>query len=184
MAGHSVSHVYNVALCQSRWIIDTCATDHITPFLHLLHNVQTCGASLQLSNGDTALITHIGDLTLNSQFTLTNVFYFPTFTYNLLSVSKLLKDTTHQVHFLPNVFYIQDLTWKTTLEIGKEENRLYILQTTIGNKSECSSFGKALAITSGGDIVTISVQDVSSNLRHARMGHIPANVLKMLPVEL
>lgn len=111
MAGHFVSHVHSAELCQSRLIVDTGATDHITHFLHLLSNVQSCYATLQLPNGASAIITHVEKLALTPQLKLSNVFCVPSFTYNLLSVSKLLKVTSHQVHFLADMYYIQDPTW-------------------------------------------------------------------------
>lgn len=76
-----------------QWIVDTRATDHITPFAYLLHNVTAFQSSLRLPNGATADITLISNVHLSSDIVLTNVLCVPTFTYNLLNVSKLLSDT-------------------------------------------------------------------------------------------
>lgn len=114
----------------SKWIIDTGATDHITPYLSLLQDVQVCTAALQLPNGNTSEITHVGNLMLNSQLILTNVLCVPTFLYNLLSVSKLLQDTTYQVTFVAASCHIKDKSWQTDIELEKEENGLYILIDT------------------------------------------------------
>lgn len=78
-------------------------------------------------------------MSLNTHHTLTNVFCVPSFAYNLLSTSKLVKDTTHQVSFLTDVCYIQDPTWMKVLEIGREENGLYILHTTTPTGSICNT---------------------------------------------
>lgn len=44
----------------SEWIVDTGATDHITPFLVLFHNPKPISFSILLPNGNTSPITHIG----------------------------------------------------------------------------------------------------------------------------
>lgn len=72
------------------WIIDSGATDYITPYLYLLTNYTPCNSLLQLPNGQCAKVTHIGDLQLNPTITLHKVLCVPTFSYNLLSISKLL----------------------------------------------------------------------------------------------
>lgn len=126
---HSVNQIYAVDTnhSQNKWIIDTGATDHITPIMFLLHDVQQCDDTLQLPNGDTTSITHVGNLILTPQLILTKVLCVPSFAYNLLSVSMLLQDTSYQVTFLANICYLQDHSWKTALERGKEENGLYML---------------------------------------------------------
>lgn len=56
---HSVSQVYSITkdLPQCKWILDTGATDHITPFLSLMSDIQPSDAVLQLSNGETSGVT-------------------------------------------------------------------------------------------------------------------------------
>lgn len=205
---HSVSQVYAVKSknLQSKWIIDTGATDHITPFLCLLEDVHSCNSILQLPNGNTAVITHTGTLVLNCHLTLTIVLCVPTFAYNLLSISKLLQDTTHQVVFLANHCYIQDHFWKTTIELGKEDHGLYVLNagtdsqhqlhssaSTVstalaGDHNSFSAVDETFSADSNVDIVEQSsfhfnAQTSSIDLWHARLGHVPAQVVKMLPVK-
>ena len=81
---HVVNQVHAVDKSHSKnkWIIDTGATDHITPQLNLLTDIQTCEATLQLPNGATTSITHIGNIVLNSTIALTNVLVVPSFAYN------------------------------------------------------------------------------------------------------
>lgn len=76
------------------------------------------------------------------------------------------------------------------LEIGKEENGLYILYATTGlntsNSAVVSTVNKGVAdsafeTTLDGCLVA---HVCNSNVWHARMGHVPANVLKLLPVVL
>lgn len=128
---HSVSQIHNVSTdhSQFKWIIDTGATNHITPHLHLLQDVHSCTATLQFPNGATAAISHVGKLCLTDNIILSNVLRVPSFAYNFLSISKLLQDTTWQVTFVANKWYIQDHVWMKTLDLGKEENGLYVLNT-------------------------------------------------------
>lgn len=48
MSTHVVNHVYSIdkTLSQTKWIIDTGATDQITIFLNLFQDVQPCTATL------------------------------------------------------------------------------------------------------------------------------------------
>ncbi|XP_052203924.1 uncharacterized protein LOC127809205 isoform X1 [Diospyros lotus] len=74
----------------SPWIIDTGATDHIICSLTLFDSyVPLQNAFVHLPNGMKVQVTHIGTVILNSHIVLHNVLLVPTFTFNLLSASKL-----------------------------------------------------------------------------------------------
>ena len=45
--------------------------------------------SVRLPNGDVAKVTHIGTVQLSSTLILENVLCIPTFSFNLVSISKL-----------------------------------------------------------------------------------------------
>lgn len=91
---HFANDIYpEMQYTSDTWIVDTGATDHITPFYHLLSDITSFHYVLHFPNGATTAITHIGSVTLSSDITLHNVLCVPLFTYNLLSVSKLLSDT-------------------------------------------------------------------------------------------
>lgn len=73
------------------------------------------------------IVQHVGDIRLTSDLILLNVLLVPNFTYNLLSVSALLKDDQFSMTFCGNTCVIQK---KFRLKmIGKVEqlNGLYIL---------------------------------------------------------
>ena len=69
------------------WVIDTGATDHIVHFVHLFTKFTTVSCVVALPNGETAMVTHIGSITLSSNLILHNVLCVPSFSFNLLSVS-------------------------------------------------------------------------------------------------
>lgn len=75
-----------------QWIVDTGASDHITPYAHLLQDVKPFKSILHLPNGATADVNLVGTVKLSSDIILTNVLYVPSFAYNLLSISKFLRD--------------------------------------------------------------------------------------------
>lgn len=183
---HFVSQVHNVTdvLSQCKWIIDTGATDHITPFISLLSDVHPSSASLQLPNGEISSVTHVGNITLNSQITLTNVLCVPSFSYNLLSISKLLQDSSCQVTFLSDTCYLQGQNLKTSLEIGKQENGLYILTDNALQGSESLATVKThkthFQVT---DDFHFNAHVSSIDTWHARLGHAPAHIVQLLPVK-
>ncbi|XP_070043175.1 uncharacterized protein [Nicotiana tomentosiformis] len=83
----SASHIgYNP------WILDSGATNHMTPHIHLLHNIQPSPISsfVTLSNGYKVKVTSTGSLSLFPDLILSNVLLVPTFQYNLISIHHLL----------------------------------------------------------------------------------------------
>ncbi|XP_074363225.1 uncharacterized protein LOC141703653 [Apium graveolens] len=100
---------------------DTGATDHVTPYKHLLQDIIVCTSqSLHLPNGITAEITHKGSIA-------------PT----------LMRD----------------------LEIGKAANGLYIL-----NSAQLHPLASSVVLSS-----------TSTDLWHARTGHVSPSILRLLP---
>lgn len=176
-AGTSLHLANNVYPAQTytadTWIVDTGATDHITPFGHLLHNVTVFQSTLHLPNGATAAVTHVGSVTLSSDIVLHNVLCVPTFTYHLLSVSKLLSDNKCVATFTPKTCTIQAPTWGTAIEIGKEQNGLYLLRPSHLIEHSASS------VTKQGANAAVS----KTQLWHYRLGHVPVAVLKLLPID-
>lgn len=75
------------------WVVDNGATYHISISLTVMHNMHICNPPIliTLPNGQTMEVTQCGSVTINSDITLTNMLYIPTFSYNLLSVSILAK---------------------------------------------------------------------------------------------
>jgi len=83
------------------WILDTGATDHIAVSSKVLDHAKTIDSRtlINLPNGQTSEAVCIGTVKLSSYFTLQNVLCVPSFKYNLLSVSKLAKDSKVRVSF-------------------------------------------------------------------------------------
>lgn len=66
------------------WILDSGATIHITPYLHLVHNFKPVNYELHLPNREISIITHIGQIQLSSDILLQDVLVVPKFQCNLL----------------------------------------------------------------------------------------------------
>ncbi|GKA45944.1 cysteine-rich receptor-like protein kinase 8 [Tanacetum coccineum] len=92
------------------WIIDSGATDHISTTLKIMHNIYKCKTpiTVTLPNGQNVKVTTIGSVTINKYITLHNVFYILTFTYNIISVSKLLQGTTISLILTASLCIFQD----------------------------------------------------------------------------
>lgn len=76
-----------------QWILDSGATDHISPHLHFFFSYRPVSKPcyITLPNGDKTLVKHIGTVHLTNDLQLHDVLHVPTFSFNLISVSKLTK---------------------------------------------------------------------------------------------
>ena len=80
-----------------------------------------------LLNGEMVLVTHIGTVHLTETLILTDVLCVPSFTFNLISISKLNKSQYCYLIFLGSFCYIQDLALWIMIGLGREQNGLYLL---------------------------------------------------------
>ena len=110
------------------WIIDTGATDHMICSQSLFSSITAVvSKSVRLPNGQFASVTHVGTIKITEFLVLTNVLCIPSFSFNLISVSKLIKNLQCCVIFLSNFCFIQHLpSWKT-IGVGEEVDGLYHL---------------------------------------------------------
>lgn len=75
------------------WIIDSSASCHICYSRSLLHNWRKIEkTSVVLPTSFSVSVDSIGDVRILDDITLKDVLFVPTFQYNLISVSFLLKD--------------------------------------------------------------------------------------------
>jgi len=72
------------------WIINSGASNHITPDLSLLDNVRVVHecCSIAMPNGKQAEIKHVSSMELQCNLVLKDVLHIPDFHFNLLSISK------------------------------------------------------------------------------------------------
>lgn len=131
------------------WIIDTGATDHMICSPSLFTTITcTTQAHVQLPNGTQVAVTHIGTVQLSPEIRLTNVLCVPSFTFNLLSVSKLTHNPSLCVVFLRDHCFTQVLSSWMTVGLAKNNHGLYyLLPSSLGFKSSNSKFNSQVACT-------------------------------------
>jgi len=117
---------FSTSFKDTKWIIDSGASDHITPHFHLLTSVSQLKTPgfITMPNGKQSKITHVGSVQLTPTLLLTNVLLVPDFQFNLLSVHKLCQQITGKVIFTPSNCILQGLTSQEVV-LGEACNGLY-----------------------------------------------------------
>ncbi len=118
----------------NRWTVDSGATDHMVGNPQILsdptkpHNIEL----VTVANGSKVPVTKYGSANIFSK-KLSNVLYLPTFTSNLLSISKITKELNCNVVFSYENVTFQDKTTGKKIGEGQLKNGLYVLD--IPNKA-------------------------------------------------
>ncbi|GJX34562.1 cysteine-rich receptor-like protein kinase 8 [Tanacetum coccineum] len=173
------SNLYN-------WILDTGATDHMTPYSKAILNAKILKIlpKITLPNGQSSDITQIGQVKLNNGIMLKDVLCVPSFKFSLLSIPKLTKDNNCVAIFFPNFCVLQDLTTKKVLGLGKKIAGLYHLlnvpMDSVDGKIRDmvqSHMSSGLFSCSAG-IYNKPVCTNMFSLWHHRLGHLPVSKMK------
>jgi len=161
------------------WIIDTGAIDHMINSISLFTSITaTISSKVKLSNGKFALVTHIGTVKISAHLTLTNVLCVSSFSFNLLSVSKLVQSFNFCFIFFANYCFIQNLTSWMTIGVGREANELYYLLDEPAVPTSdvfSSSFSNSVHFP-----ISAHVKSVATDLWHYKMGHLSHSRIKLL----
>ncbi|CAM8951474.1 unnamed protein product [Rhodiola kirilowii] len=172
--GAHTHHMAGICLLSSKingrsveWVIDSGATDHFTCNLDLLFDIHkvTSTCSVLLPNGEISQVELAGKFALTKDLILHDVFYVPSFKFNLISVSKLTGTSPCDIVFSKGNCVIQDHAHKISLGTGKLIKGLYYLE---GNNSVNKS------------ICTATIKHVSPAVWHRRLGHLPLNKMKKI----
>ncbi|XP_075640232.1 uncharacterized protein LOC142611974 [Castanea sativa] len=153
--GGSLPYAKNVA------ITDTCFEEAII--------VQI---SVRLPNGDMAKVTHIGTVKLTSTLILENVLCIPSFSFNLVSISKLTQSPSCCCIFLSHYCFIQDLLPWGMIGLGKKQGGLYTLQfaSTSLPRSVSDVLSKLSSLSFVNSVASCNTNSVLNNtsLLHSR----------------
>ncbi|CAM8901423.1 unnamed protein product [Rhodiola kirilowii] len=145
------------SLVKHSWIVDSGATDHFICDKSLLKNVYELPKKCHISlpDGNSIVVTSAGTYELRPGLVLYDVMFASEFKYNLLSVSKLVKDTSFSVIFNKDQCLIQDSARETVLEIGRVAGGLFQVEDQNDNK----------------EVNAAVSSKVSVQTWHHRMGH-------------
>jgi len=113
----------------SSWIIDSGATDHIcSSITYFTSYHQIDHIYVKLPNGNQVIVNYSRSFFLNQNHVINNVLYIPCFTFNLLSVTKLIDRISCVLTFDSNGCHIQDKNSLKIIGYAKMQDRLYILR--------------------------------------------------------
>lgn len=109
------------------WVIDSAATDHMSGISSLFTHIQSSSSlsPVTVADGSTVPIRGIGTVEPSPSLSLSSVLYIPSFSFNLMSVSKLTKHLHCCLIASLSSVVLQDLRTRKTIGTGREENGLY-----------------------------------------------------------
>ena len=107
-AGTSSRYFVSFKPCSSLWILDSGAIEHMVSDLFLFHSYTKVFTSVKLLGNKLVLVHHIGSIFLKSGLLIPYVLQVPSFQFNLLSITKLSKDTNYWITFTPTSCFLQD----------------------------------------------------------------------------
>ena len=86
------------------WVIDSSATDHMTPKSQLFHNYtpSPSNKNIVVVNGSLATVVGFRDIYITSTLILKNVLHVPKLSANLVSIQKLTHDLKCYAIFFPS----------------------------------------------------------------------------------
>jgi hypothetical protein len=117
---------------------------------------------VKLPNGYVVPVTHIGIVVISANLTLTEVLCVPSFTFNLISTSKIIKFLQACLIFLAGFCFIQNLCPWRTIGVGREKGGLfYLLQDPKVSSTPSSSYTTCFS----------SIKTSLSDVCHYRLGH-------------
>ncbi|XP_074293523.1 uncharacterized protein LOC141620592 [Silene latifolia] len=107
------SHTFavNSFTCMNSWIVDTRASDHMTPYEHLLVNVHNLFRLVHifLPDGTVKIVHRAGTIKINEYISLQSVLIVPDFKQNLLSIGNLVDKTPLLVTFTKTLYQVHGL---------------------------------------------------------------------------
>nr|KYP36406.1 Retrovirus-related Pol polyprotein from transposon TNT 1-94 [Cajanus cajan] len=120
--------VCSISQSVASWIIDSDATDHVSSsLLNFSSYVMINPVFVKLPTGQTVTATHSGVVKFSESLFLVDVLYIPSFTFNLISLSKLVSSLQCELIFSHNSCIIQDSKNKKRIGTVDVNGGLYTL---------------------------------------------------------
>ncbi|XP_075084716.1 uncharacterized protein LOC142167971 [Nicotiana tabacum] len=185
------------------WILDSGATNHMTPHKHLLINLTplTTLFLITLPNGYKVKVISTGSIQLRPDMILHNILLVPSFHFNLISIHKLLVQFRCITTLTISACILQGPSLRRPLKIGKATNGLYFLHPTmtsstmsvvsfpivVSNPVQCNNSNASCNVQSTPTSVsfthcTSTSSDINKNdvIWHQRLGHVLFNRMKSI----
>lgn len=158
------------------WIIDSGASDHMTSCSQLFDSYYPCSGSekIRIADGSFSPIAGKGNIKISEKISLKSVLHVPKLACNLLSVSKLSKDSDYSILFSPSNCVFQDRNLGKMIGTAREINGLYYYDGTGSENKTAHGLG-----STSSSFVYDQVM-----LWHKRLGHPSFPYLKSLFPEL
>jgi len=152
----------------SSWILDSGDIDHICSSLtHFTSYHQINPISVKLPNRNQVIANYSGSVFINQDHVLDNVLYIPNFTFNLLSVAKLIDNLSCVIIFYSNGCHIKDKNSLKVIGSAEMQDRLYILKVPSYQNLQIKAV-KSPHIT---NTVNFTASDLET-LWHFQLGHV------------
>lgn len=112
----------------SKWIIDSGATDHICSNIELFDSYEKFTKThntITVVDGKQAIVQHIGNVKFQNGVELKNVLHVPGFTFNLISTHKLCQDLDCDIVFTSDKCILEEHSQNSSLVLGELDSGLY-----------------------------------------------------------
>lgn len=160
-------------LSNESWILDSGATDHVSNSLSYYASYHPIKPIyIKLPNGFITQTNISGRVAFSEKFSLENVLYIPEFSYNIISVSKIINSLGCNVVFNSSCCLIQDQNSQRMIGPANLQGSLYVLQME-----------RSLKTDNVDDLAIISSTNSDCNsfdLWHYRLGHPSNSVLQQI----
>ncbi|KAJ4808040.1 Retroelement pol polyprotein-like [Rhynchospora pubera] len=111
---------------EPKWLLDSGASHHMTGNFECLKSVcQVPPTFVVLPNGKQTITKQEGSVYLEGGVVLKRVLYVPCLNCNLISLSKLIKDSNCFVTFTDKLCVVQDRTLRTLIGVGEMRDGIY-----------------------------------------------------------
>lgn len=111
-----IPNIHKLDPNDSRWIVDTSATDHMISCVSLFTTI----TAVKLPNSDLVFVTHIGTIKISEHLILPDVLCVPYFSLNLIFATKLIKHLKCCPIFINNHRFIHNLVKWKLIGVGEE----------------------------------------------------------------
>jgi len=152
----------------SSWILYCGATDHICSSLtHFTLYHQINPIFVKLPNGNQVIANYSGSVFINQDHVVDNVLYIPNFTFNFLSIAKLIDNLSCVIIFYSNGCHIKDKNFLKVIGSAEKQDRLYVFRVPSYQNLQIKPV-KSPHIT---NTINFTTSDLKI-LWHFRLGHV------------